>query len=612
MCGIVGAIINENCVPVLLQGLSKLEYRGYDSAGIAVGESENEIKIIKSEGKLQRLFEKIEANGAPCGSCGIGHTRWATHGEPSEKNAHPHYSDGNTVVGVHNGIIENYTELKSRLFRNGYTFYSSTDTEVVIKLIDYCYKKSGRNPIFAIRDSIMSIKGSYALEIIFNDHPDKIFLARKDSPLIVGIGQNGSYIASDVPALLDHTDSVYYMENMEIGEISMGKADFYNIEGEKIQKSPSRINWRPDEACLGEYKHFMIKEIFEQPSTVKRTVSSYFKDEKIDFSDYGITEEMLKSIRSIKIIGCGSAYHVGAIGQYIIERYARIPVKAELASEFRYKAPIYSENELVIAISQSGETADTLFALRDARYFGASTLAIVNVMGSSIAREADKVLYTFAGPEIAVATTKAFTAQISVLCLIAAELSRVNSTISVNEYDSLIKNIKDLPSIIESIFTEKNRIKEIASKLSSISDAYFIGRGIDYAICLEGSLKMKEISYVHSEAYAAGELKHGTISLIECGTPVIGVVTQKNVYDKTLSNLAEVKARGATVIALSPFDISSDMEHIDFDIKIPSAHEMLSPIIASVPLQLLAYYMSVERGLDVDKPRNLAKSVTVE
>ena len=609
MCGIVGAVGDERIVPALLTGLSRLEYRGYDSAGIAV-RNNNGISVIKAKGRLSALIEKTEGF-SPNGKCGIGHTRWATHGEPSESNAHPHSSNDKTVVCVHNGIIENYKELKGRLIKRGYKFYSSTDTEAAVNLIDYHYKHY-KDPITAISRAMTELKGSYALAVMLDDIPDKLYVARKDSPLIVGISEGKSYIASDVPAILSHTKSVYYVGNTELAEVGEGYVKFFNTECDEISKEPTEIKWNAEEAELGGYEHFMIKEIHEQPESIEKTINVYIKDNKIDFSDCGITEELLKEITSIKIIGCGSAYHVGVVGQYIIERLCGIPVRIDYASEYRYRAQLYGEKELVIVISQSGETADTLFAMRDARSQGAKAVAIVNVVGSSIAREADHTLYTMAGPEIAVATTKAYTAQIALCQLIAIELARVKNKINLSKYRYLIEEMKTLPEKIKRILDDKERIQWFASKFAGVKDAFMIGRELDYAICLEGSLKMKEISYIHSEAYAAGELKHGTISLIENGTLVIGVLTQSGVYEKTLSNLIEVKSRGAYIMSLTYLGNYSIEDHCNFTVYIPKSDEMLSPILAAIPLQLLGYYISVARGLDVDKPRNLAKSVTVE
>ena len=610
MCGIVGVIGEENATPILLKGLSKLEYRGYDSAGIAIRVGNNDIRTVKAKGRLKELSNKIEASYVS-GFSGIGHTRWATHGEPSETNAHPHASKDNYVVLVHNGIIENYRELKEYLMREGYTFSSSTDTEAAVMLIDYCVRKY-KDPIKSLCKAVSGLKGSFAMAIMLREYKDKIYLVRKDSPLIVGTNGNNSYIASDVPAILEHTDTVYYMSNMELAEVGNGWVKFYGIDGHESKKEPTKITWSAKDADIGDYEHFMLKEIHEQPVAIKNTISSYIKDGRIDFSSFGMSEELLKDTEEIMIVGCGSAYHVGAINQYIIEELTSVPVRVELASELRYRAPIYRKNQLVIVISQSGETADTLTALKNAKEKGVRTLAIVNVMGSSIAREADYVLYTHAGPEIAVATTKAYTAQLAVCLLIALKIAEVKGKLREKEISSVITEMEHLPEKIEKILEEKEKIKWLASKFVNIKDAFLIGRGVDYGICMEGSLKMKEISYVHSEAYAAGELKHGTISLIENGTLVIGSMTQERVREKTLSNLMEVKTRGAYVAALVYEGDKEAEEMCDFVFRISKTQWMLAPITGAVPLQLLGYYMSVLRGHDVDKPRNLAKSVTVE
>jgi len=609
MCGIVGAIGEEKIIPTLIKGLSKLEYRGYDSAGVAVING-NGVEIIKAKGRLNALAEKVE--GVRLDSkCGIGHTRWATHGEPSEVNAHPHFSMDGSVVCVHNGIIENYKEIKDDLIERGYTFYSSTDTESVVNLIDYFYK-TRKDPIKSIADAMATVKGSYALAILFKDITDRIFVARKDSPLIIGAVDGKGYIASDVPALLGYTNNVYYMDNYEIAEVGEGYVEFYNMSCEKITKNATEINLKAENVERNGYEHFMLKEIHEQPLSIEKTINVYINDCDINFDRYGVTKEALEKIEEIKIIGCGSAYHVGVVAQYMIERLCRIPVRTEYASEFRYRAQIYRKNELVIVISQSGETADTLFAMRDAKKSGAKTLAIVNAVGSSIAREADHTLYTNAGPEIAVATTKAYTAQIAICQLLAIKLAKIKGKITDLQYNDLIDEFKMLPEKITRILEDKEKIRSFASKFADLRDAFIIGRELDYAIALEGSLKMKEISYVHSEAYAAGELKHGTISLIEEGTLVIGVLTQMGVYEKTLSNLIEVKSRGAYLMSITYSENCSIEDQSNFTFYIPKINEMLAPILAAVPLQLLGYYMSVQRGLDVDKPRNLAKSVTVE
>ena len=611
MCGIVGVIGEQSVGKILLEGLSRLEYRGYDSAGIAVRKENNEIVTVKSKGKLKNLHEKTDGGNSLIGICGIGHTRWATHGEPSEVNAHPHVSDDKSVVGVHNGIIENYKEIKEKLSKKGYSFYSDTDTEVAIKLIDYYYKKH-KNPLKSISDSMVRIRGSYALAIMFSDIKDRLFVARKDSPLIIGVSENSTFIASDVPAILPYTNKVYYMDNMEIGEVFSDNVRFYNVDCEKIEKELKAVTWSSEEAQKNGYEHFMIKEIHEQPEAVENTVNAFIKDNKISFADSGFEKGDFEKISGIRIVACGSAYHVGLISQYVIEDLSGVPVRVEYASEFRYRKNIFDKNELVIIISQSGETADSLFALREAKRNKIKTAAIVNVVGSSIARETDFAFYTLAGPEIAVATTKAYSAQLTLCNMFAIELARVKEKIDNDQYSVLIDDLKMLPDKIRNILTDKDRIQWFASKFSGMRDAFLIGRGIDYGICLEGSLKMKEISYIHSEAYAAGEMKHGTISLIENGTLAIGVLTQDSLYEKTVNNLVEVKTRGAYIFALTTYGNYNTEDFADFTVFIPKTSKYFTPILAAVPLQLLGYYLSVARGLDVDKPRNLAKSVTVE
>lgn len=622
MCGIVGYVGEEQAAPILLEGLSKLEYRGYDSAGIAVRNGAEKTKIVKSEGRLKVLYEMVDGGKALNGKCGIGHTRWATHGVPSQANAHPHVSGNcagsgsetaqSNVIGVHNGIIENYQELKEKLRSNGYTFYSDTDTEVAIKLVDYYYNKYEGTPIDAINHSLVRIRGSYALLLMFKDYPDEIYVARKDSPMIIGVGDNESFIASDVPAMLSHTRNVYYIGNLESACVRKGEVTFYDLNGDVVEKDISRIEWDAEAAEKGGYEHFMMKEIHEQPKAVKDTLNSVIKDKKIDFSACGLTEEFLRSLRHLTIVGCGSAWHVGMAAQYVIEDLSRVPVRVELASEFRYRNPIIDKDSLVIIISQSGETADSLEALRLAREKGVKTLAIVNVVGSSIAREADYVFYTVAGPEISVATTKAYSAQLAAVYCFAVELSRVKGTISTQEYEDYISELLSLPEKIEKTLEDKERIQWFASKYASARDVFFIGRGLDYAICLEGSLKLKEITYIHSEAYAAGELKHGTISLIEKDILVVGVLTQPETYEKTISNMAECETRGAYLMALTTYGNYDAEDKAQFVVYVPKTDKHFAASLAVIPLQLLAYYVSVAKGLDVDKPRNLAKSVTVE
>ena len=545
MCGIVGFTGNHQAAPILLDGLSKLEYRGYDSAGIAVRDGEGETTVIKAKGRLRGLAEKTNGGESVPGTCGIGHTRWATHGEPSENNAHPHVSDDGNIVAVHNGIIENYQELKDKLTRKGYTFYSETDTEVAVKLIDYYYKKYEGTPVDAINHSMVRIRGSYALAIMFRDYPEEIYVARKDSPMILGVGDGESFIASDVPAILKYTRNVYYIGNLEMAKVSKEEITFYNLDGEEIQKKMKTVDWDAEAAEKAGFEHFMMKEIHEQPRAVNDTLNSVLKDGKFDLTDIGLAEEDIRRTSQIYIVACGSAYHVGMVAQYVIEDLVKIPVRVELASEFRYRKPILDPNGLVIIISQSGETADSLAALRETKAQGIRTLGIVNVVGSSIAREADKVFYTLAGPEISVATTKAYSTQLMASYILAIQFAKVKNTITEEQYENYIAELQAIPEKIEKIIEDKERIQWFAAKQANAKDAFFVGRGIDYAICMEGSLKMKEISYVHSEAYAAGELKHGTISLIEDGTLVIGVLTQPELYEKTISNMVECKSSGA-------------------------------------------------------------------
>ena len=612
MCGIVGFIGNTQAAPILLDGLSKLEYRGYDSAGIAVRDGEKETKIIKAKGRLKILAEKTDNGRAVIGDCGIGHTRWATHGEPSEVNAHPHASDDGNIIAVHNGIIENYLELKEKLTKHGYSFSSQTDTEIAVKLIDYYSKKYNQGPVDALARAMMRIRGSYALAVLFKDYPEEIYVARKDSPMIIGLSGDASYIASDVPAILKYTNQVYYIGNMEIARLGKGEVTFYNIDRDEITKELTEIKWDAEAAEKGGYEHFMMKEIHEQPRAVQDTINSVVKDGRIDLTGVGLTDEEIRKINQIVIVACGSAYHVGVVAQYVIEDLARIPVRVELASEFRYRNPLLDPNNLVVIISQSGETADSLAALRLAKENGLKTLGIVNVVGSSIAREADNVFYTLAGPEIAVATTKAYSTQLIASYLLAMQFGLIRGTISEEAFAGLIAEIQTIPDKITKILEDKERIQWFAAKFASARDVFFIGRGIDYAISLEGSLKMKEISYIHSEAYAAGELKHGTISLIEDGVLVIGVLTQSALYEKTVSNMVEVKSRGAYLMGLTTYGNYSIEDTNDFTVYIPKTDEHFAASLAVVPLQLMGYYVSVAKGLDVDKPRNLAKSVTVE
>ena len=569
-------------------------------------------EVLKAKGRLKILKEKTNDGKSVKGTCGIGHTRWATHGEPSEDNAHPHVSDDGNVVAVHNGIIENYQELKEKLVRNGYTFYSETDTEVAVKLVDYYYKKYEGNPVDAINHAIIRIRGSYALVMMFKEYPEEIYVARKDSPMILGVADGESYIASDVPAILKYTRNVYYIGNLEMARVRKGEITFYNLDGDEIEKEQKVIEWDAEAAEKGGYEHFMMKEIHEQPKVVADTLNSVLKDGEVDLSGVGLSAEEIKNISEIQIVACGSAYHVGMVGQYVIEDLARIPVRVELASEFRYRNPILDKNTLVIIVSQSGETADSLAALREAKLRGIKTLGIVNVVGSSIAREADNVFYTLAGPEISVATTKAYSTQLIAMYTLAVQFAKIRGQISDEQYIGYIKEMQTLPDKIRRILEDKERIQWFASKQMNAKDVFFVGRGIDYAICMEGSLKMKEISYIHSEAYAAGELKHGTISLIEDETLVIGILTQSALFEKTVSNMVECKSRGAYLMGLTTTGNYNIEESADFTVYIPETDEHFATSLAVIPLQLMGYYVSVAKGLDVDKPRNLAKSVTVE
>jgi glucosamine--fructose-6-phosphate aminotransferase (isomerizing) len=612
MCGIVGFTGVSQAAPILLDGLSKLEYRGYDSAGIAVRCGDGDTEIVKAKGKLKVLKEMTNEGEAVKGECGIGHTRWATHGEPSTLNAHPHCSDDENVIAVHNGIIENYQELKEKLVKSGYEFKSQTDTEVAVKLIDYYFKKYGLGPVDSIARAMIRIRGSYALCVMFRDFPGEIYTARKDSPMIIGISNGETYVASDVPAILKYTRNVYYIGNMEIARLQKGAVTFYNIDREEISKELTEIKWDAEAAEKGGYEHFMLKEIHEQPKVVRDTINSVVKDGKIDFSGIGLTDEEMKKISQIYIVACGSAYHVGMAVQYVIEDLTTIPVRVELASEFRYRKMTLVKDSLVIIISQSGETADSLAALREAKDKGIKTLGIVNVVGSSIAREADNVFYTLAGPEISVATTKAYSTQLIAGYLLAMQFAVARGEMPEEKCSEMLTELYTIPDKIEKILADKERIQWFANKLAGAKDAFFIGRGIDYAISLEGSLKMKEISYIHSEAYAAGELKHGPISLIEDGILVISVLTQQDLYEKTVSNMVEVKSRGAFLMGLTTYGNYSMEDTADFTVYIPQTDPHFAGSLSVIPLQLLGYYVSVAKGYDVDKPRNLAKSVTVE
>ncbi len=612
MCGIVGFTGNSQAAPILLDGLSKLQYRGYDSAGIAVRDGEKEVEIVKTKGKLKILQEMTNDGAAVAGCCGIGHTRWATHGEPSSLNAHPHASDDENVVAVHNGIIENYQELKEKLIKAGYSFKSQTDTEVAVKLIDYYYKKYQLGPVDSIGRAMTRIRGSYALCVMFKDYPQEIYTARKDSPMIIGIADGQTFVASDVPAILKYTRNVYYIGNMEIAKLTKGKVEFFNIDREVIEKEMTEIKWNAEAAEKGGYEHFMLKEIHEQPKVIRDTINSVVKDGQIVLDEFGLTDDEVRELSQIYIVACGSAYHVGVCAQYVIEELTTIPVRVELASEFRYRKMPLNKNSLVIIISQSGETADSRAALTLAKEHGIKTLGIVNVVGSNIARDADNVFYTLAGPEISVATTKAYSTQLIAGYLLAMQFAKVRGEITDERFAELLEEISKLPDKVAKILEDKERIQWFASKFANIRDAFFIGRGIDYAVSLEGSLKMKEISYIHSEAYAAGELKHGPISLIENGTLVISVLTQQDLFEKTVSNMVECKSRGAYIMGLTNYGNYSVEDTADFTAYIPKTDPLFAASLAVVPLQLLGYYVSVAKGLDVDKPRNLAKSVTVE
>lgn len=602
MCGIVGYIGKEQAAPIILEGLSKLEYRGYDSAGMAI--MNERIQVKKAVGRLKQL-EELTMNGETMpGNCGIGHTRWATHGVPSDTNSHPHCNKKKTIAVVHNGIIENYIYLRNKLKKRGYEFCSETDTEVIAHMLDYYYTK---NPIEAITKVLHRIEGSYAFGIIFADYPGKIFAARKGSPLIAGKNETGAFIASDVPAILKYTRNVYYIEDKEVVCLSGKDVRFFTLNEEEIEKEFVHIEWDVDAAEKGGYEHFMLKEMYQQPGVIEDFL---LNNSQID--EFVISDDELEKFNKLHIVACGSAYHVGITSKYVIEEMARIPVEVDLASEFRYRNPILNKNTLVVAISQSGETADTLEALRQAKKRGCKVLGIVNVIGSSIAREADYVIYTMAGPEIAVATTKAYSSQLVAMYLFAIKLGKVKKILSETQISDMIKELKNLPRKMEELLMHKEKIQKFANRYIGAKDIFFMGRGIDYAISLEGSLKLKEISYIHSEAYAAGELKHGTISLIEEGTLVLAVLTQPKLFAKTISNMVEVKARGAFVLAITSEENKEIENTADYVVYIPKTNPFFANSLAILPLQLFSYYVAVGKGVDVDKPRNLAKSVTVE
>ena len=613
MCGIVGFTGAGQAAPILLDGLAKLEYRGYDSAGIAVQNAAGKIEVVKAKGRLRVLSDMTDGGNAVQGTCGIGHTRWATHGEPSVANAHPHYSRDEKIAVVHNGIIENFQEPKDRLVNRGYEFASQTDTEVVAQLIDYYYTgEAAGDPLKAITSMMLHVRGSYALGVLFADRPGVVYAVRKDSPLIVGKAENGNLIASDVPALLKYTRTVYYIDNLEIACLSPDAITFYNIDREQIEKQPSTIEWDAEAAEKGGYEHFMMKEIHEQPAAVRDTISPRIKDGRVDLSELSLDEEALRAVRRLYIVGCGSAYHVGVAARYVFESLARLPVEVDVASEFRYRDPVLEPDSLAVIISQSGETADTLAALRLCKQRGVRTVGVVNVVGSSIAREADATLYTWAGPEIAVATTKAYSTQLAACYLLAIAFAQVRGTLADDRCATLVAELQALPDKIEKTLQDKERIQWFASKYASAKDAFFIGRGLDYAVALEGSLKFKEISYIHSEAFAAGEMKHGPISLVEKGTLVVGVLTQPDLFEKTVSNLVEAKSRGAFLMGLTTYGNYSIEDTAGFTVYVPKTEPCFATSLSVIPLQLLAYYVSCAKGLDVDKPRNLAKSVTVE
>lgn len=608
MCGIVGYIGKHQAAPIILEGLAKLEYRGYDSTGMAVFDGEK-INIQKAAGRLQVLENMTRGGETMPGCVGIGHTRWATHGKPTDINAHPHDNQDGTIAVVHNGIIENYQQLKQRLINRGYKFVSDTDTEVLVQLIDYYYKG---NPLEAITKVLHRVEGSYALGILFADHPEEIFAVRKDCPLIVGTSSEGSFIASDVPAILKYTREVYYIDNQEVVALKDNEIHFYTVDEEEIQKTPSHVDWDAEAVAKGGYEHFMLKEIYDQPRAVRETFEKHMKDGNVEIEELHMTDEEIRKLSRIHIVACGTAYHAGMTAKYVIESMARISVEVDMASEFRYRNPIIEEGALVIVISQSGETADTLQALRDSKARGAKVLGIVNVVGSSIAREADSVMYTWAGPEIAVASTKAYSAQLIALYLLAMKFARVKGTISEEEYQQLVFDLRRLPEQIELLLGNKTRIQRFANRYVAAKSVFFIGRGLDYTLSMEGSLKLKEITYMHSEAYAAGELKHGPISLIEDGTLVMASLTQEDLYKKTISNIREVKSRGAFVLALTTAGHDDIEDTADYVLYIPQTNKYFTNSLAIIPFQMFAYYVSVGKGLDVDKPRNLAKSVTVE
>jgi len=607
MCGIIGYIGDKQALPILIDGLKKLEYRGYDSAGVAVHNG-TFININKAKGRLTVLEERIKHSELE-GTLGIGHTRWATHGEPSDINSHPHTNQSGDIAIVHNGIIENYMKLKNWLQREGYVFASETDTEVVAHLINYYYNG---DLVEAVKNALDRIEGSYALGVIAKGNRDCMVVARKDSPLVIGLGEGENFIASDIPALLKHTRKVYFLDDKEIALVTRDGVKIINQYGEEVKKEVFEVTWDVEAAEKGGYQHFMLKEIHEEPKALRDTMTSRIRDGRVVLDDINITKQELEKAGKIIIVACGTAYHAGVVGKYVIERLVRIPVEVDIASEFRYKDPLINENNIVIIISQSGETADTLAAMRMCKKIGAKTIAITNVVGSTVSREADHVLYTWAGPEIAVASTKAYITQLLCLYMMALDFADKMGIISKEEYNQIIEEMQTLPELAQKVLDDKQLIQRCADETFNSSSIFYMGRGLDYAVAMEGSLKLKEISYIHSEAYAAGELKHGTIALIEDGTPVVALATQKNLFEKVLSNIKEVKARGASVIAVAVEGDTEIEKEVDRVIYIPSTHNMLAPILMVIPLQLYAYYVAVAKGCDVDKPRNLAKSVTVE
>lgn len=613
MCGVVGYIGKNDAVPVLINGLSKLEYRGYDSAGIAVYDSENDkINICKTKGRIQNLQDKLLVNPIK-GKLGIGHTRWATHGAPSDRNAHPHFSDDSKIAVVHNGIIENYMEIKEELEAKGYKFVSETDTESVAHLIDYYYRE-GMDILDAVFKVVERIEGSYALGIICKDFPDQLIAARKDSPLVLGIGEGENFIASDMPAILNYTRNVYLIDDNEVALLTADEIKIFDSNKNELKKDVFKVDWDIEAAEKNGYDHFMLKEIFEQPKVVKENLSRRFKADNsgVQLDTIKLGKEELANINRIYIVACGTAYYAGLVGKYLIERVVRIPVNSEVASEFRYKDPLIDEHTLMVVVSQSGETADTLAAMRLAKEKGARVLGVVNAVGSSIAREADDVLYTLAGPEIAVASTKAFSAQVTAMFLLTLHIAMELGKMSHEEFLTIKEEMEKLPSLVNNILTKAPTIERFMHKYINSKNVFYIGRGLDYIVSMEGSLKLKEIAYLHSEPYAAGELKHGPIALIEESTLVVGVVTQEELFDKTVSNIREVKARGARVLAIAMEGNKEIEKYADDVFYIPRTHWMLAPLLANIPQQLFAYYVALGLGNDVDKPRNLAKSVTVE